>query len=246
LNLLIHSAAHAAARSVAAVIALAASDEPGLVLGLPTGRTPIPVYEQLSRLDTQGDLDLSRAKAFNLDELLLPGDHPASFQSFMRRHAWTHIGLNAEHCDIPNGEAEPGRECKRYDEALAAAGGLDLVFLGVGADGHVAYNLPGPPQATTHQVLLPPDLAESLEVPEDWRPLRALTMGLETLLSARHLVMLAVGEAKAKAVRALLEGPETPEWPCSLLRGHDRLDVVLDLAAAGGERLASRHIMPRG
>jgi len=178
LNLLIHSAAHAAARSVAAVIALAASDEPGLVLGLPTGRTPIPVYEELSRFDTQG--------------------------------------------------------------------GLDLVFLGVGADGHVAYNLPGPPQATTHQVLLPPDLAESLEVPEDWRPLRALTMGLETLLSARHLVMLAVGEAKAKAVRALVEGPETPEWPCSLLRGHDRLDVVLDLAAAGGERLASRHIMPRG
>jgi glucosamine-6-phosphate deaminase len=71
-------------------------------------------------------------------------------------------------------------------------------------------------------------------------------MGLETLLSARRLVMLAVGEAKAKAVRALLDGPENSEWPCSLLRGHDRLDVVLDVAAAGGEWPASRHIMPRG
>lgn len=246
MNLLIHSAAPAAARSVAAVIALAASDEPELVLGLPTGRTPIPVYEELSRLHSQGDLDLSGAKAFNLDELLLPRDHPASFQSFMRHHAGRHIGLDPKRCDIPDGEAEPGRECKRYDEALAAAGGLDLAFLGVGADGHVAYNLPGPPQATTHQVLLPPDLTESLEVPEDWRPLGALTMGLETLLSARRLVMLAVGEAKAKAVRALLDGPENSEWPCSLLRGHDRLDVVLDLAAAGGEWPASRHIMPRG
>ena len=246
MNLLIHSDAHAAARSVAALIALAASDEPELVLGLPTGRTPIPVYEELSRLHSQGDLDLSRAKAFNLDELLLPGDHPASFQSFMRRHAWTRIGLDPERCDIPKAEAEPGLECTRYDEAVAAAGGLDLVFLGVGADGHVAYNLPGPPQAATHPVLLPPDLAESLEVPEDWRPLRAVTMGVETLLSARRLVMLAVGEAKAKAVHALLDGPETPAWPCSLLRGHDRLDVVLDLAAAGGEWPALRHIMPRG
>lgn len=106
MNLLIHSDAQAAARTVAGIIALAASDEPALTLGLPTGRTPIPVYEELSRLSAQGDLDLARARAFNLDELLLPGDHPASFRSFMRRHAWTPIGLDPARCDIPDGEAD--------------------------------------------------------------------------------------------------------------------------------------------
>jgi 6-phosphogluconolactonase/glucosamine-6-phosphate isomerase/deaminase len=95
-------------------------------------------------------------------------------------------------------------------------------------------------------VELPTDLADSLEVPATWKPLKAITMGLEMLLSARHLVMLAVGHTKARAVRALLEGPETPEWPCSLLRGHDRFDVVLDLAAAEGEWPAAKRIMPRG
>jgi len=246
LNVLVQSDPRAAARTVAAVIAAAASDEPSLVLGLPTGRTPIPVYEELAKRHAQQGLDLSRARAFNLDELALPGDHPASFRTFMRRHAWAQIGLDPERCDIPDGAADPDLECARYDSALAAAGGVDLVFLGVGADGHVAYNLPGPPRASTHVVELSADLAESLEVPANWRPLRAITMGLGSLLSARHLVMLAIGDAKAKAVRALLEGPQTSEWPCSLLRGHSRFDVVLDLAAAGGEWPAAKRIMPRG
>ena len=246
MNVLIQSDRRAAARTVAGVIATAASEEPDLVLGLPTGLTPIPVYEELSTLFVQGNLDLSRAMAFNLDELALPRDHPASFRSFMRHHAWTQIGLDPDRCDIPDGEAGPEGECARYDRAMAAAGGLDLVFLGVGADGHVAYNLPGPPRASTHVVELSAELAESLEVPANWRPLKAITMGLGVLLSARHLVMLAVGDAKAKAIRALLEGPRTPEWPCSLLRGHRRLDVVLDLAAAGGEWPLAKRIMPRG
>jgi glucosamine-6-phosphate deaminase len=243
LNLLIHSDGRAAARTVAGVIANAASDKPDLVLGLPTGRTPIPVYEELAKLHTQAALDLSRARAFNVDELQLPVDHPASFRSFMRRHAWTRIGLDPRHCDIPDGEADPGLECARYDRVVAEAGGLDLVFLGVGEDGHVAYNLPGPPVASTHSVLLPGALAESLQVPEHWRPLRAITMGLDALLSARRIVMLAVGHAKATAVRALLEGPENPEWPCSLLRGHRRFDVVLDVAAAGLDWPIAKRIM---
>ena len=246
MNVLIQSDPRAAVRMVAEVIVAAAIDEPGLVLGLPTGRTPIPVYEELAKRHARGELDLSRARAFNLDELVLPMDHPASFRSFMRRHAWTRIGLDPERCDIPNGEADPDLECGRYESAVAAAGGLDLVFLGVGADGHVAYNLPGPRRDSTHVVELPTDLAKSLEVPPGWMPLRAITLGLGVLLSAKRLLMLAVGDAKARAVRALLESPPTPEWPCSLLRGHTRFDVVLDLAAAGGKWPAAKRIMPRG
>ncbi len=235
MNVLILSDPRAATSTVAGVITTAASVEPSLVLGLPTGRTPIPVYEELAERHARGELDLSRARAFNLDELLLPRDHPATFRSFMRLHAWERIGLDPERCDIPDGEVDPDLECGRYDSAVAVAGGLDLVFLGLGADGHVAYNLPGPPHPSTHVVELATSLADSLGVPEEWRPLRAITMGLEMLLGARRLVMLAVGEAKARAVRALLEGPETPGWPCSLLRSHERFDVVLDRAAAGGE-----------
>lgn len=246
MNLLIHSDPLAAARTVAGVIATAASEEPGLVLGLPTGLTPIPVYEEMSKLHEQGELDLSQAQAFNLDELLLPSDHPASFRSYMQRHAWARIGLDPEHCDIPDGVADPTLECERYEEAVAVSGGLDLAFLGVGADGHVAYNLPGPPRASTHVVELSPELADSLRVPMTRRPLRAITIGMGALLSARRLVMLAVGEAKTRAVQALLEGPETPDWPCSMLRGHGRFDLVLDVAAVGGEWSGVNRIMRRG
>lgn len=246
MNVLILSEPQAAATTVAAVIETAIAGEPELVLGLPTGRTAIPVYRELAKRHTRQAVDLSRARAFNLDELLLPRHHPASFSSFMQRHGWEKIGLDRERCEIPNGEADPSRECVRYDTAVAAAGGLDLVFLGVGEDGHVAYNLPGAVHPYTHVVELPESLSDSLEVPGEWRPLRAISMGLQMLLAARRLVMLAVGETKAKAVAALLQGPETSEWPCTLLRRHPRLDVVVDLAAAGGEWPSAERIMPPG
>lgn len=246
MNLLILSQPNAAAATVAGVIAQAASEEPELVLALPTGRTPLPVYDELTRLRGRGELDLSRARAFNLDELRLPSEHPASFQSYMRRHAWERIGLDPGRCDIPDGEADPVSECARYDSAVVAAGGLDLAFLGVGEDGHVAYNLPGVPHPSTHVVELPTSVADSVGAPSQWRPLEAVTMGLETIASARRLVMLAVGESKVSAVRALLQGPQSPDWPCSLLRNHQRFDVVLDLAAAGGDWSSAERIMPRG
>jgi glucosamine-6-phosphate deaminase len=222
----------AVARAAADRLVRAAAREPELVLGLPTGRTMVPFYAGLARRHRRGELDLSRARGLNLDELLLPPDHPESFHAFMARHAWERIGLDRGRCDIPDPAADPAAECARYDRAIAAAGGLDLAFLGIGADGHVAYNLPGERRRRTHVVVVPAAVAGGVDVPEPWRPLRAITMGLGPLRAARRLVLLATTPEKARAVRALVDGPEDPAWPASLLRGHPRFDVLLTPEAA--------------
>jgi glucosamine-6-phosphate deaminase len=221
------------ARAAARMIAAAAAANPELVLGLPTGRTVLPLYDALADLHRARELDLSAARSFNLDELLLPPGHPESYRAYMEAHAWSRVGLDPARCSIPDPTADPTAECARYEAELAAAGGLDVAVLGVGADGHIAYNLPGTPQAEAHVVELPDAAAESLGIDPAERPLRALTLGLAALVSARRVLLLATTAEKARAVRALVEGPEDPRWPCTALRDHPQLDVVLTPEAAG-------------
>jgi glucosamine-6-phosphate deaminase len=227
------SGAAAVAAAAADHVAGAAEVRPDLVMALPTGRTPVPLYDELARRHAGGWDGLAQARGFNLDELVLPPDDPRTFRAFMERHAWARTGLRRERCDIPDGAARDlEAECRRYETAITAAGGIDLAVLGVGADGHVAYNMPGLITLPTHVVRLPDGLAASLGVPpEDW-PLRAITMGLGTIRQARRIVVMAMGETKAPAVRALVHGPEDPEWPCSFLGGHPDIEVLLDPAAA--------------
>lgn len=219
------------AKAAADILSTSSHAQSDLILGLPTGLTAIPFYDELARRHERRSIDLSRARAFNLDELLVPGDHPASFRTFMTRHAWVRTGLDPARCDIPDTAADPHDECRRYDEALAAAGGLDLACLGLGTDGHIGYNLPGAPHDRTHIVELPAELADSLGVANEWRPLRAITMGLGPLLEARRVLVMATGATKSQAVRALVEGPVSERWPCSLLRDHPALDVIVDRSA---------------
>lgn len=214
-------------------VAAAAAERPDLALALPTGRTPVALYEELAERHARGWNGLAQARGFNLDELVLPEGDPRTFHAFMERHVWGRTGLPRERCDIPNGAARDlEAECRRYEDAITAAGGLDLAVLGVGADGHVAYNMPGPVTLPTHIVRLPDGLAASLGVPpEDW-PLRAITMGIGTVRQARRIVVMAMGETKANAVRALVHGPGDPEWPCSFLGAHPNIEVLLDPMAA--------------
>lgn len=213
-------------------LAAAVANKPDLVLGLPTGRTPLPFYDELAARYQRGQIDLSRVRFFHLDELALTPDHPASFATYRDIHAGGRIGLDPKRGDIPRGDApDLEAECRRYEAALAAAGGLDLAFLGIGEDGHVAYNLPGPVHEETHVVRLPDSLAAQLGVTS---PLSAITLGLRALREAREVVILATGESKQRALRALLEGPEDPAWPCSLLRGHGDLTVIVNGEAGGG------------
>jgi glucosamine-6-phosphate deaminase len=213
----------------------AAAANPELVLGLATGRTMVPFYAELARRHGAGRLDLSRARAFHLDELALPAADPRSFHSYSERHAGARIGLDPRRVELPRAEGDlPAleRECLRYEAALREAGGLDLAILGLGADGHVAYNLPGPPWDETHVVELPRRLADELGVPPLERPLRAITLGFGALRAARSVLVLATGQSKLAAVRALRDGPADPSWPCSLLREHPALELIVDRAAA--------------
>lgn len=228
----------AVARAAADLLTAAVAANPELTLGLPTGRTPLPFYRELAERRRRGTFGLARARALNLDELVLPRGHPATFRAYMERHVWGPLGLNRERCDIPNGAlTDLDWECRRYDWVLAEAQGLDLAFLGVGADGHVAYNLPGPPVDHTHVVPLPRDLAETLSAPDAWRPLRAITVGMEPLRRARQLVLLATGVSKRRAMEALLQGPSGPQWPISLLRDHPDFQVLVSEDALGSAEL---------
>ena len=225
--------AEAVARAVADDVAACATRRPDLVLALPTGHTPIPLYDELAARCARGECDLSRARGFNLDELILPRSDPRTFRAFMEQHAWGRTGLRRDRCDIPDGDApDLGAECRRYEEAIAAAGGLDLALLGVGVDGHVAYNMPGPISLPTHVTRLPDGLAASLQVPPSAWPLRALTMGIGTIRGARAIRVIATGARKATAVRMLVHGPQNPDWPCSFLHAHADVEVFMDAPAA--------------
>lgn len=232
MRLLICDDSEAVAEAAAERLAAAAAAQPDLVLALPTGRTVVPLYARLAAMHEEGRLDLSLARAFNLDEIAVAPDHPASFRSFMQRYGWERIGLDRARCDIPNALAEPDAECARYDRAIAGAGGFDLALLGLGADGHVAYNLPGPPIDGTHLVELPAAVAAAHGVPAHALPLRAITVGLGPLRRARRLLMLATSAEKARAVRHLVRGLADPSWPCTLLGDHPRFELLLSPSAA--------------
>ena len=223
----------AVARAAADLLAEEVAAQREIVLALPTGRTPIPFYDELAARHAAGSLDLTRARGFNLDEVVLPRHDPRTFLAFMEQHAWGRTGLRRDRCDIPDGGApDLEAECVRYERAITDAGGIGVAILGVGVDGHIAYNMPGPVRLGTHVTRLPDGLAASLAVPPgDW-PLRAITMGIGTIRSARRILVLATGESKVTAVQRLVHGPEDPHWPCSFLHTHANLDLIADRAAA--------------
>ncbi len=225
--------AQAVAEAGADLIAREAAAHPNLVLALPTGRTPLPMFDQLAARHARGELQLGHATSFNLDELVLPPDDPRTFRSFLRKHAWSRIGIAEERCHVPDTTAtDLVGECQRYERRLAQAGGLGLCVLGLGVDGHVAYNLPRPASLETHVVALPDVVADENAVPASERPLLAITMGLATLRRARTILILATGPSKATPVEMLATRFEDPDWPCTFLGRHPGLTLLLDPEAA--------------
>jgi glucosamine-6-phosphate deaminase len=228
-------ACEAVARHIAAVI----RQTPNLVLGLPTGRTPILVYDALADLYDRGRVDFSRVTTFNLDELegLRRGD-PRSYHAFMRRHLFDRVNLLPRRRFIPNGAArDPHREAARYESQIERAGGLDLCLLGIGRNGHLGFNEPAAAlDARTHRARLRPETRRSNAYLFDgrWRevPAHAVSMGIGTILGARSIVLLATGKEKASIVAGALNGRVTTQLPASLLQGHPNVVVVLDRDAA--------------
>jgi glucosamine-6-phosphate deaminase len=228
------------ARNLADLVGDALRREPDLVLGLPTGRTPITLYAELSRRARAGEVAFSRATTFNLDEFLgLPPTHPGSYRQFMERHLFEHAGLTEPRVHFLNGAAsDPDAECERYERAIEAAGGIGLQVLGIGSNGHIGFNEPGPELAArTHRVVLRPETrranAALFDGQVDRVPEQALSMGMATILHARRLVLIATGERKADCVKRMIDGPLTTLLPASFLQVHPDVLVMLDEAAAG-------------
>jgi glucosamine-6-phosphate deaminase len=240
-NVRVFASEQEAATACAAYIAAEVRARPDLVLGLPTGRSAIPLYKELVALHARGELDLSRAATFNLDEFLgLEPEDPASFRAYMERHLFRHVNLAPERIHFFDGSAPDAEaECARYDAAVAAKGGMDLVLLGIGPNGHIAFNEPGDSvQATSHRVLLSKETRQTLAplVADDVSrvPMAALTLGVAPLIQGRQVHMLAFGASKAAAVTAMVHGPITPRCPASFLQLHQNAHLWLDTVAARG------------
>jgi glucosamine-6-phosphate deaminase len=229
--------ADAAVREVAAAIRL----NPSLVLGLPTGRTPLRLYDRLVAWEHSGRVNFSRVTTFNLDEFvgLRPSD-PGSYRAYMERHLFGRLHRRPFHVHFLDGNApDVAAELKRYDRALQKAGGIDLQILGLGANGHVGFNEPGASlDAHSHRVRLHTKTREANADLFDGNvrlvPREALTVGMGAIMCARRALMLATGREKASAVAAMVKGPLTTRLPASFLQLHRDAVGLFDRAAAAG------------
>lgn len=222
--------------------------KPDLVLGLATGSSPVGLYGELIRRCRDDGLDFTKITTFNLDEYVgLPPDHSQSYHRFMREQLFDHMSLDPRHVHIPNGMAmDIEAHCAWYEERIVAAGGIDLQILGIGANGHIAFNEPGSSLGSRTRVkTLTRETREANarffgsaeEVPR-----YAVTMGIGTIMEARELLMIVTGEAKAEALRAACEGPLTAMVPASMIQMHRKAYVIVDRAAASllsGEHASS-------
>jgi glucosamine-6-phosphate deaminase len=229
----------ALARKEAARISDALKTKPDLVLGLPTGRTPIRLYHELGTLFSHGQVDFSRATTFNLDEFLgIPASHPGSYRTFMEQHFFSRVNIAPERIHFLNGAApDPEAECRRYEQTIAAAGGIDLQLVGIGTNGHIGFNEPARELAArAHRVTLKASTRRSnaaLFGGDAGRvPTEALSMGMATIFHARQIVLLATGKSKARCIARLVNGPLTTKLPASFLQLHRDVELVLDETAA--------------
>ena len=227
------------ARTLAAQIVDAIAHKPDLVLGLPTGRTPIRLYHELGAMHAKGQADFSRVTTFNLDEFLgIPPEHPGSYRAFMQEHLFSRVNVPEQNINLLSGVAtDPLAECIRYERAIAAAGGLDLQLLGIGTNGHIGFNEPSRElTGSTHQVVLKASTRHSNAAlfggNEEHVPRQALSMGMATILRARRIILIATGKSKAACVERAVHGPITTRMPASFLQLHREIELVLDEAAA--------------
>jgi glucosamine-6-phosphate deaminase len=211
--------------------------KPSSVLGLATGSTPIGTYKELVRLHNEEGLDFSKVTTFNLDEYLdLAPSHDQSYRYFMDHHLFNHINLDPRNIHVPYGHAEDVEEfCQWYEDEMKRAGGIDLQILGIGGDGHIAFNEPGSSlgsrtrlKTLTKQTI--EDNARFFKHAEEV-PRFAITMGVGTIMEAREIILVANGAKKAEIIAEAIEGPVTAQVSASVLQLHRHVTVLLDAEA---------------
>ena len=232
-------AVKAVAREIVDLVQTKAASSEKCVLGLATGVSPIKLYQELVRLHREEGVSFRNVVTFNLDEYLpMPKESEQSYHYFMHHHLFDHIDIDPKNIHIPDGTLE-GDEidkfCRDYEKAIDAAGGIDLQILGIGRTGHIGFNEPSDSFAKeTHCV----DLTENT-IQANARffsfieevPTQAYTTGIKNIMQARHILLIASGEAKADTLYEAVYGPITPHVPASILQLHDEVSVVADEAA---------------
>lgn len=212
--------------------------KPNSVLGLATGSTPLKPYSQMIELYKKGVVDFSKVITFNLDEYVnLDVNDKNSYHSFMHENLFDHINIPEENINFLDGNAEdPEEECRRYEEKIKAAGGIDIQLLGIGSNGHIAFNEPADCfQRWSHVVTLKESTVKDNSrffKSIDEVPTQAVTMGIGSIMQAKKILIIAIGENKAKAIKQLIDGNVTPMCPASVLQFHTDVTLMLDKAAA--------------
>lgn len=240
IQLHIHSNRDAAIRHVAREMADLIRSKPHAVLGLATGATPIPLYQELVRLHREEGLSFSQVITFNLDEYQgIDRSHPESYWNFMHRNFFDHIDLPAANIHLPGSRVAAEdmiAHCAAYEESIRASGGIDYQILGIGRTGHIGFNEPGSPaDSITRQIHLDDitrqDAAPAFGGLSDV-PTHAITMGCGTILSAKRIALMAFGDKKAEIVRKALEEPITDQVSASFLQQHPSSSFHLDPESA--------------
>ena len=235
-------------RIAAGILCAQAVLEPRCVLGLATGGTPVGAYQEMVRRCRAGEVSFAGVRSVNLDEYVgLAPDHDQSYRYFMQTNLFDHIDIRQENTHVLSGlAADPAAECAAYEALIDSLGGVDLQLLGMGHNGHIAFNEPADDfPVATHLV----DLTESTIRANarffqsmDDVPRQALTMGIGTILKARRILVVVSGEEKADIVARAFAGPVTPRVPASILRLHPDVTVVGDRAALSRLREAGAEI----
>lgn len=223
-----------AARHVARLV----RDKPKAVLGLATGSTPLMMYRELVRMHKEQGLDFSEVTTFNLDEYVgLAPEHPASYHAFMWENFFSHINVKPERVHIPDGlSSHIPAFCRKYEEAIVDAGGIDLQVLGIGSDGHIGFNEPSSSLASRTRIktLTAETRRDNAQAfgSADKVPFHVITMGVGTIMATRQVIILAFGAKKAEAIASAVEGPITAMVPASILQMHPVTQCIIDEAAA--------------
>ena len=223
----------------AEIIAELVKSKPNCILGLATGSTPVGTYKELISKNKNGEISFKNTISYNLDEYYpISPENNQSYRYFMNENLFNHIDIPMENTHLLNGEAnDPDAECKAYDEAIENAGGIDIQILGIGRNGHIAFNEPDEALiAPTHKTGLTADTIDANSrffESTDLVPKFALTMGMASIFAARKIILLANGASKAQAISELRSDKITTSNPSTLLKLHPDVTIICDKEAFG-------------
>ncbi|MDO6439851.1 glucosamine-6-phosphate deaminase [Cyclobacterium sp. 1_MG-2023] len=224
-------------RAVAQMFIEAVKVKPNIILGLATGSSPLETYENLIKDHKENGTDYSEVVTFNLDEYIgLEGSHSQSYRYFMNTSLFNGLNIPLGQTNVPSGTGDVNETCEAYENEITNAGGIDLQLLGIGTNGHIGFNEPGTPFDTrTHVTALTQETIDGnarFFESADSVPKKAVTMGIQSIMGAKKIALIAYGSKKAAAIRDMVNGPITESMPASILQNHPDATLFLDEEAA--------------